>query len=282
MKRTAACSITVLAASLLSVRAQTQPPVDPKIARTVLRPLSAAKVEVRTVKYRAADDVELPADIYFNPDTKGPRPTLLFISGTEDARDWSGYRDFGRLAAERGFVGIVPAKRFPRGGAGIAQGRSDTLALLERLDQLAPDLIDRARVCLWAFSGGGTTLSLAYGKDRPQLNCVVGFYPAVSSAASAPEEWLNTYSPAHVVALHGSAEGPRTLIVQAGKDSEALNKGIAEFTAKALGRNVPLTVINLPHAQHGFDLFDDNDWSREAIEQAFDFAKRTTSPQPAR
>ena len=86
MKRTAACSITVLAASLLSVLAQTQPPVDPKIARTVLRPSSAAKVEVRTVKYRAADDVELPADIYFNPDTKGPRPTLLFISGTEETR----------------------------------------------------------------------------------------------------------------------------------------------------------------------------------------------------
>jgi dienelactone hydrolase len=233
------------------------------------------------VKYRAAADVELPADIYFNPEAKGTRPTLLLISGTEDARDWGGYRDFGRLAAERGFVGIVPAKRFPRGGAGIAQGRSDTVALLEQLAKLAPDLIDRARVGLWAFSGGGTTLSIAYAKERPPLSCVIGFYPAVSLNVPAPDDWLGTYSPAHVVALHGSASAPPTLIVRAGKDTEMLNNGIADFAAKALARNVPLTLVNLPAAQHGFDLFDDEDWSRRAIEDAFAFARAAMS-EPAR
>ena len=261
--------------ALASAVAQSPPP-DPKVAHTVLRPSADAKVEVRTVKYRGADDVELPADIYFNPEAKEPRPAVLLISGTEDARDWGGYRDFGRLAAERGFIGIVPAKRFPRGGAGIAQGRSDTLALLERLADLAPDLIDRSRVCLWGFSGGGTTLSVAYGKERPQVRCVVGFYPAVSLAVPAPDEWLSTYSPAHAVALHGSADSPPTLIVRAGKDTEMLNNGIADFTAKALSRNVPLTVVNLPHAQHGFDLFADADWSRQAIEAAFEFVRRST------
>lgn len=59
-----------------------------------------------------------------------------------------------------------------------------------------------------------------------------------------------------------------------------LNNGVADFVAKALNRNVPLTVVNLPQAQHGFDLFDDEDWSREAIEQAFDFARRATGPRP--
>lgn len=275
MRRAAVWSIAILA-TLFACAAQAQPAVDPKNARTVLRPSADAKIEVRTVQYRAADDVELPADIYFNPNTKELRPALLLISGTEDARDWGGYRDFGRLAAERGFIGIVPAKRFPRGGAGIAQGRSDTLALLERLAGLAPDLIDRSRVCLWAFSGGGTTLSIAYGKERPPLRCVIGFYPAVSLAVPAPDEWLSTYSPAHALALHGGADSPPTLIVRAGKDTEALNNGIADFTAKALGRNVPLTVVNLAHAQHGFDLFDDADWSREAIERAFEFARRST------
>lgn len=264
----------LLSATFLAAEAEALP--DPKLARTVLKPSPNAKVESRTVKYRAADDLELPADIYFNPEVKGPRTTLLLISGTDDSRDWGGYRDFGRLAAERGFIGIVPAKRFPRGGAGIAQGRSDTLALLEGMASLAPDLIDRSRVCLWGFSGGGTTLSVAYGKERPQLACVIGFYPAVSVAVPAPDEWLNTYSPAHSLGLHGGEHSPPTLIVRAGKDTAVLNNGIADFTAKALSRNMPLRVVNLPKAQHGFDLYDDEDWSREAIEQAFDFVRRAT------
>ena len=122
----------------------------------------------------------------------------------------------------------MPAKRFPRGGAGIAQGRSDTLALINQLERLAPDLIDRGRVCLWGFSGGGTTLSVAYGKERPPLSCVIGFYPAVSINNPAPDEWLQTYSPAHSLAVHGDAQSPPTLIIRAGKDTEKLNNGIAD------------------------------------------------------
>src|SRR3712207_1292932 len=123
------CATVILAfAPLVAFAQDAAPPRDPKESRTVLRPAAHAKVEVRTVTYRGENDVELPADIYFNLDAKGPRPTLLLISGTEDSRDWGGYRDFGKLAAERGFVAVVPAKRFPRGGTGIAQGRADTLA----------------------------------------------------------------------------------------------------------------------------------------------------------
>ena len=276
--------VGAVCAVLMSLAASAQPPPgapDPQVARSVLAPSSSAKVEVRTVKFRDAEGGELPADIYFNPDTKNRRATLLFISGAEDARSWGGYKDLGRLAAERGFVGIVPAKRFPRGGPGIAQGRADTLALLEQLEGMAPDLIDRSRVCLWAFSGGGTTMSVAYGKERPELKCVIGFYPAVSLAVQASEEWLNTYSPAHSLALHGGPTSPPTLIVRAGKDMETLNNGIADFTAKALSRNVPLTLINLPDARHAFDLYDDHDWSRQAIEEAFEFARRWTNAKPA-
>ena len=275
--------VGAMSAVLISLAGLAQPPPgapDPQVARTVLAPSPSANVEVRTVKFRGAEDGELAADIYFNPDAKGPRATLLFISGAEDARGWGGYKDLGRLAAERGFVGIVPAKRFPRGGEGIAQGRADTLALLAQVDRLAPDLIDRSRVCLWAFSGGGTTMSVAYGKERPELKCVIGFYPAVSMAVQAPEAWLNTYSPAHSIALHGGPTSPPTLIVRAGKDMEMLNNGIADFTAKALSRNVPLTLVNLPDARHAFDLYDDYDWSRRAIEDAFEFARRWTDAKP--
>ena len=107
---------------------------------------------------------------------------------------------------------------------------------------------------------------------------MIGFYPALSVMAAAPEEWLRTYSPAHALAANGGPSSPPTLIVRAGKDSEMLNNGIAEFASKALSRNTPLTLLNLPEAQHGFDLFDDEDWSREAIEEAFAFARRCIGP----
>lgn len=285
MRETRLYFLAAAAALIQPIPVLAQPPPgapDPRTARTVLAPSTSAKVEVRIVKFRGAEDGELPADIYFNPKTKGPRATLLLISGTDDSRDWRVYKDFGRLAAERGFVAVVPAKRFPRGGEGIAQGRADTLALLEQLDRLAPDLIDRSRVCFWAFSGGGTTMSVAYGKERPELSCVIGFYPAVSLAVQAPEDWLNTYSPAHSLALHGGPTSPPTLIVRAGKDAEALNSGIADFTAKALSRNVPITLVNLPDARHAFDILDDHDWSREAMENAFEFARRWTAGKQPR
>lgn len=51
-----------------------------------------------------------------------------------------------------------------------------------------------------------------------------------------------------------------------------INDSIALFTERAIARNAPLTLMNLPDAQHAFDWYDDTPWARAAIEDAFAFA----------
>ena len=252
---------------------------DPVQSRLVLRP-AATGAEVRHVTYRGPDGAELPADVYFDPRQTEPRPVLVLSAGTGDARSWGGFKDLATVAAQRGFAAVLPVRRFPRGGEGIRTGRADTLALLQQLGSLAPDVIDPNRVCLWGFSGGGTSLSVAYGPEKPKLSCVIGYYPAVSLTpfAQGNAEWLATYSAAHALERNGGPQSPPTLIVRAGKDTAQLNGMIAEFAAKALERNAPVKIVNLPDAQHGFDWLDDTEWARAAIEDSFAFAREKTQP----
>jgi tetratricopeptide (TPR) repeat protein len=56
-------------------------------------------------------------------------------------------------------------------------------------------------------------------------------------------------------------------------DVPGINTSIDQFTAKALGADAPMTLVNYVDAQHGFDLLDDNDQSREVIKQTLDFMK---------
>jgi hypothetical protein len=65
-------------------------------------------------------------------------------------------------------------------------------------------------------------------------------------------------------------------LIRAGKDSQPLNAGIDEFISAALQTNMPLTLINLPDAEHAFDISQDADWSRSAIEMGFAFAARAS------
>lgn len=250
---------------------------DPRASRTVLRPTDAA-VAVRTVEFAAADAGRGRLDLYYDAAVAGKRPTLALVSGTEDARGWGGFRDFGRLAAQRGFAAVIPTKRFPRGADGARQGRDDTLALLERIGTLAPDVIDPDRLCVWAFSAGGKTLGAVYAEGAPAVDCVLAFYPVLSlrGFGATDPAWLAAHSPAEMLAASAGGPLPPTLVVRAGRDSSAINDGIDAFTSAALRRNLPLTLINLPEARHAFDWFNDDAWARDAIEASFEFARRAT------
>ena len=56
------------------------------------------------------------------------------------------------------------------------------------------------------------------------------------------------------------------LIVRAGRDAMAgVNDSIDRFTARALARNKPFTLVNVPEARHAFDTVDGTPASRHAI-----------------
>ena len=67
---------------------------------------------------------------------------------------------------------------------------------------------------------------------------------------------------------------PPIMLVRAGLDKPGILTGTAEFVQQALEANLPLHLINYPQGHHGFEVIDNNDFSREIIEQAFIFLKK--------
>lgn len=62
-------------------------------------------------------------------------------------------------------------------------------------------------------------------------------------------------------------------IVRAGKDREDFNQAIDYFGSQAISNNVPLTFINYTEGRHAFDVLDDNDISKDIIQQTLNFMR---------
>lgn len=215
---------------------------------------------------------------------QGGLPAIVFVSGGEDVRSWKWYQSYGRLAATKSIVGIVPSKRYARGFDGLQTGYADTDSILTYLRANSARLgIDPNRICVWAFSAGGRLMSVALSGRFSALRCVVGYYPVADAtqefAAVADtvrrKQLLGLYSPSHVLATRGDG-APPVFIVRAGKDSPVINSAIDRFIAAATAANADLTFINYPEGVHGFDAYNDTDESRRIIEATFDFILRAT------
>lgn len=278
------CGLWLLCGLVLSTPVQGQR-VDPSKASVVLRLPGMEQAVVRKgivfdEKGGLAFDLYRPAGAQ-----AGARlPAVVFVSGAERVREWQWFIDYGRLAAASGLLGIVPDKRYPPSLEGLRTGAADTEALLAWLRSHAGELgLDPDRICLWTFSAGGRLTSVGLRQGGPAVRCLVSFYGVLDltpDAAGLQEaernEALLRYSPLHTLE---ALEAPRTplFVVRAGRDAiPNLNAGLDRFAATALRRNAPITLINLPEADHGFDALNDNDRSRAAIAAALEFLRRQT------
>src|SRR5688572_10632995 len=233
------------------------------------------------VKFGTADGRDLFVDVYQPADLKAgeQRAALLFISGGENVREWPIYREYGRLAAAHGLVGLVPDKRFPRGAEGIVKGTADMQTLRKFLNQEGAGLgVDPQRVVFWIFSGGGQLGALGLHPAKPdepaQPKCVVMFYAALDFAPDLVKANPNLaeYSPARAVEAAGKA-APPMFLARAGQDMPFLNLALGSFVTAALKGNAPLTLVNYPEGRHAFDALDDRDETRAIMKAAFDFIR---------
>jgi hypothetical protein len=63
-------------------------------------------------------------------------------------------------------------------------------------------------------------------------------------------------------------------LVRAGRERfEGLNDALDRFLARALARNLPVTLVNHATGSHAFDLDDDGATSREVVKQALAFLR---------
>jgi acetyl esterase/lipase len=64
-------------------------------------------------------------------------------------------------------------------------------------------------------------------------------------------------------------------IVRAGKDQmPRLNEALDRFVAGSLAKNLPLSLVNYARGEHGFDLTNDSEGSREIIRNTLAFLRQ--------
>ena len=259
---------------------------DLDLSRRIVYPVDATHaVARRRVIYKTDGASELAMDVYGPADrqTHARLPVILFVHGGPIPREmlapteWGFFISYGELAVASGVVAVVFNHRL-HAPTDYPTAQTDMQAAIEYMRRHADDLgIDAGRIGVWVFSGGGPLLAWCL-RDRPAfVRCVLAFYALLDLRHVAPPDAgaelvarLQAFSPA----LHLGAAGSLPMFVaRAGRDNAVFNISIDTFVAEALKANLSLDLVNYSDGQHGFDLLDDDERSREIIERAIAFTK---------
>jgi acetyl esterase/lipase len=157
---------------------------------------------------------------------------------------------------------------------------ADLRAVLQHVRDHGAELgVDAQRIGLVGFSGNGPVTLSALMEDR-QLKCGVlcsAFtldLDGMTGVADAQAQWKFVNPCAGKTVDDLPADLP-LFIARAGRDQFAgLNDALDRFVAKALARNLPLTVVNHATGPHAFDTADDSETTRDIIRSILGFLRR--------
>ncbi|AKI99602.1 dienelactone hydrolase [Archangium gephyra] len=229
-------------------------PVSPApSSERFMAPLPAdGRIKVRKDLAYESGGARLAFDVYLPASRKGPVPVVVFVNGIGAPwmRGHVQYTGWGRAVTARGLAGVVLETR-------EASVDEDLRALLRHLREQGSALgVDGARVALWACSANvrrGLPLAVA----TPEVTAAVVYYGHAEVAAFRPDLPV--------------------LFVRAGLDAAGLNRELDALVAQATRENVPVELLNVPAANHAFDIRDDAETSRAAIARTLDFLERVLS-----
>jgi len=246
MFRTALVLLPVLLATSLSAQQFVGPQVDPK-SISVTKEIAYRSVSGQTLTfdlYRPSGDAVVPVAITCNVGIRG-------------MKDWPGYVGWGKATAAAGMAAVHYDAMGDDGIAGFD-------ALMETLRAKAKELrIDPTRVVLWAGSANVQVgLPLAMDARRDYIRGAVIYY------GDAPIASIRSDLP--------------VFFVRAGLDQKGLNDRIDAMLARVLAANAPWSIESYGGGLHGFDIFNDNELSREIIARTLRFMTRVTEPALAR
>jgi hypothetical protein len=262
-------------------------PADRAATRVVVYRIPGMdRVEVRRdVEYRAAEAGPLLMDLYYPPPPRPARPlsAVVIVAGYPDPgfqkalgcrfKDMGSSVSWCRLLAASGMVAIAYANREPA---------SDFHVLLDQLRRHDVSLgIDRRRVGVWASSGNVPLALSALMHDAPQpAACAALCYgytldlDGATAVGEASRQW-GFVNPCAGKSIDDLLPGAPVFVARAGQDlCPGLNDGLDRFVAKALARDLPLSLVNHPAAPHAFDVVLDSDESREVVRQVLGFLGR--------
>ena len=243
---------------------------------------------VKNLVYKRVQGEELKMDVYSQLATprRARRPAVIFVHGGRvppnlltTPKEWGAYVSFGQLVAASGFVGVTFNHRFYTWNS-LPDSQSDVMDLIAHLRTSADSLgIDKDHIIVWTVSAGSLFLSQPLRDVPAYVRSIVAYYPQLdlqdqrkAAPSSVTDETLREFSPVYHLEKSGK-NVPPLFIARAGLDDASLNGGIDRFVQIALSKNLTIELFNHATGQHGFDIEDDNDRSREIIMRTIDFIK---------
>jgi acetyl esterase/lipase len=238
----------------------------------------------KDLTYKRVGNEELKMDVYSPSTSTGAKlPAILFIHGGPlptsfplPPREWGVFVSYGQYAAASGFIGVTFNHRF-HAPENMPDAQSDIDEALRYVVEHADSLgIDKDRIALWVFSGGGPFLSHFLRNPSPSIRCIVAFYtildvrPFRAQSPGVSEETLYDFSPVFAL-TESKGKIPPIFIGRAGLDNAVLNSTIDAFVAAALKNNLTIDVSNHAAGHHAFDIREDDARSREIIRHAMAF-----------
>ena len=219
-----------------------------------LRPASSNVTVAKDVEYGRSDTVTLRMDVYRPAGSSATSPTLIFFNHATGAdRRWWFYEAWARAAASRGVVAILFDLRF---GSEATDFGSMIAYLTSRGAALG---VDKDAIAVYAASGNVFTgLPLVEDPKLAAVKAAVMYYGA------APITEFRRDLP--------------VLYVRAGLDRPSVNEDISKLATLAVAQNAPVTLLNHASGYHGFEMFNDDDATRDVMEQTIAFVRRATSP----
>ena len=244
---------------------------------------------LKDLTYKHVAGAELKMDVYNPPNlpSGARRPAIVFIHGgalppnlRTRPKEWGVYVSYGQLAAASGFVGVTFNHRFYGWDMkSLSDAQSDVVDAINYIYNNAERLgIDKNHISVWSLSAGSVLLRTVINGQVPLIRCMVFYYPIMDLEPLRKErpaittEVIEEFSPIHHLKAPGGPSAP-IFIARAGRDEPGVNEAVDSFVREAVFRKATLDFSNHAEGQHGFDVLDDNERTREIIKRTLEFIK---------
>jgi len=231
--------------------------------------------------YKSINGKELTFDVYYPPESQsGARlPVVIMVLGYSDIifsqplKDFEVYKDWAKLFAASGMASI---------NYSTLQPASDIHDLIVHIREKADAYgFNPDKIGVWSCSANVlTALTLLWGDRQEYLKCASLYYGLMVTPDQKFQKTIMklseqvSFSTAGMEKIKHFHQDLPLFIVRAGRDREDFNQAIEYFGSQAISKNVPLTIINYVEGRHAFDVYDDNDASRDIIQQTLNFMRR--------
>ncbi len=242
----------------------------------------------KDIVYKTVANEDLTMDIYypFNIQPNTHLPAVIFVQGGASAEQvkqhkvMQQYVSWSQLIAASGLIAVVFEHRSDEGYSKLSIAGEDIDDLCGYVRTHGAKLgINPDFLGIWSCSSGSLYGISAALRGTPEyIRCAIAYYGGMSLMnrklfhfSSEEEEGAREFSPLYHLNREDAAKIAPLFIAKAGRDRTFLNEALDEFVRMANERNVPITFMNHPDGEHGFDILNDDERSREIIGATLDF-----------